>query len=185
VPTHWTYGDFEPDDDLAQGDILHRTDALAELLARFFPHFKREKYLAFLVVTQTCDLVQRSSGCKAPYINLAVVRSLSSILCLLLDEVSRTGIPGVYETEMQGRAKDLLARILNQNEQALGLFYLHPDLDAGISEQSVAMLRVTLSLKAEHYELFREARRGRLDARFGNELGWLSGNLYSRVATPD
>jgi hypothetical protein len=36
-----------------------------------------------------------------------------------------------------------------------------------------------------HYDMLRESRCGRLMAEYANKLGWLSGNLYSRIATPD
>jgi hypothetical protein len=48
------------------------------------------------------------------------------------------------------------------------------------------MLRISISLPAkEHYELIREARCGRLDTEYRNKLGWLKGNLYSRIDTTD
>ena len=68
----------------------------------------------------------------------------------------------------------------------MGMFYLHPDGDVGIAEHAVAQLRVTISFRAdEHYETLRKARSGRLGEQFQSKLGWLTGNLYSRVATRD
>src|SRR5207247_8080250 len=82
--------------------------------------------------------------------------------------------------------QQFLERVINQNEQAHGLFYLHPDADVGIAVPAAAMLRVSISLRSrEHYNVLKAARCGRLRAEFRNKLGWLTGNLYSRVDTPD
>ncbi len=68
--------------------------------------------------------------------------------------------------EKKQRMQDLLRRLLNQNEQALGLFYLHQDHEAGVFENSVAFLRVTIAYKRENYEILKDARKGRLDPNF-------------------
>ncbi len=83
-------------------------------------------------------------------------------------------------------AQQFLERVINQNEQASGLFYLHPDADVGIAVPAAAMLRVSIALRSrEHYKVLKAAHCGRLGAEFRNKLGWLTGNLYSRVDTPD
>lgn len=186
MPTHWTYTDVPPDADLMQGDILIPTDGLNGIFSEVHPHFCKPKYTAFLVTTQSCDLVRRKDQkCSARYLNIAVVRQLEDVLHDLLSHVCRPVIPQVYEREGRGEAKLLLNRIFNQNEQALGLFYLHEDADAGIAVPSVALLRVGIALRAKHYDVLLDSRRGRLAAEFTAKLGWLLGNLYSRVGTPD
>lgn len=80
MPTHWTYCDFEPNSDLVQGDILGRNEELVELMRRVHAHFCDEKYLGFVVVTQSCDMYRRQDGCRATHITLAVIRSLEAIL---------------------------------------------------------------------------------------------------------
>jgi hypothetical protein len=64
---------------------------------------------------------------------------------------------------------------------------LHPDADSiGIGVHAVALLRVSVAVRSqEHYDLLLQCRSGRLQATFQNKLGWLVGNLYSRVGTPD
>ena len=95
-------------------------------------------------------------------------------------------LQGVYERESKAKAHELLDRVFNQNEQALGLFFLHPDASVGITEPCVALLQVSIAVRApEHYEKLVRARAGRLEATFQSKLGWLAGNLYSRVATID
>lgn len=103
----------------------------------------------------------------------------------MLEERCGIGVQGVYFEDRRTSASQLLERILNQNEQSLGLFYLYPDNDAGIDVHAVALLRVTISFRVEHYKVLEDARRGRLSNEFGAKLGWLAGNLYSRVATSD
>ncbi len=186
MPSHWTYGEYNDTDDLLQGDIISRSRELVRVLSEVFPYFCDERYIAFLVTTQSCDLVQRpGKHCKAKYITLAVVRELRPLLAELLEELCGTVIPGVYKKESRYTAEQLLVRIINQNEQARGLFYLHPDADVGIATPSVAILRVTFSLRRKHYDLLMDARCGRVQGEYANKLGWLSGNLFSRVATRD
>ena len=185
MPTHWTYDAFSPGEDLLQGDILTRTSALEALLAEVHSYFLDPKFTAFAVITQSCDLVRRGPSCKADYINLAVIRELEPILPDIVGEVAGTGLPGVYRTSSRVFAIELLKKIINQNELSRGLFYLHPDGDVGIATPSVAMLRISIAVRQEHFELLRAARRGRLSVEFRNKLGWLCGNLFSRVDTPD
>jgi len=190
---HWTYESIgSREDHLAQGDILTVTQGLKELLREVDPQFCDPKHLAFIVTTQTCDLVRRKGEpCKAHYINLAAVRSLEFVLSDLLDRVCKPvlAVPSqqLYLNTSKKQAYQLLERIFNQNEQAFGLFYLHPDPDnTGIHDFAVALLRLTVSVRAtEHYEVLREARTGRLAKEFRNKLGWLVGNLYSRIGTQD
>jgi hypothetical protein len=103
----------------------------------------------------------------------------------LLSHVCRPVVEGVYLQESKAEANKLLERLLNQNEQAFGLFYLHPDDEIGINVPSIALLRVTVTLRVDHYEVLKRARRGRLSSEFQNKLGWLVGNLFSRIGTQD
>ena len=80
----------------------------------------------------------------------------------------------------------MLGHILNQNAQAEGLFYIHPDAAVRISQPSVAVLQVSVALRAkEHYKTLIAARTGGLREPFQSKLGWLIGNLFARVATQD
>jgi hypothetical protein len=185
---HWTYETLlNPADPLRQGDILVPTPSLRGVLDQVHRHFCDPKYLGFMVVSQSCDLVPRTGGeCKAPHIEIAVIRPLADVLFSLLDQVCDPLCAGVYPDERRRDCRQFLERTFNQNEAATGLFYLHPDLDAcGIAEHAVAVLRVSIALRRDHYPTLVEARRGRLLPEFSNKLGWLVGNLYSRVGTPD
>ncbi len=107
------------------------------------------------------------------------------MLPYILREICGTEIAGVYTKEGRFLAEQLLVKIMNQNEQATGLFYLHPDADVGIATPSVALLRISIALRREHYAVLTSARHGRIAPEFAAKLGWLTGNLYARVATPD
>ncbi len=185
MPSHWTYSDFSDGDDLQQGDLLRRTDDLLSVLSRVHQFFSDERYVAFAILTQSCDLVRRRGSCKTEHIQLAVIRELESLLPRILEERCGVGVSGVFTKESRYFAQQIMRKIVNQNDQARGLFYLHPETDAGIVTPSVIMLRISIALRREHYDLLCQARCGRLSAEYANKLGWLSGNLYSRIATPD
>lgn len=187
MPNHWTYTEILPDcEDLIQGDILEPSKQLQAIFEEVHPHFLDPKYTGFLVTTQSCDMVRRKRGvCSTHYLNIAVVRQLDDVLHDFLAHTCKQIAPQAYTQESKGAANQLLGRIFNQNEQALGLFYLHEDADVGIAVPSVALLRVGVSLRVEHYECLVQARCGRLSSEFTAKLGWLVGNLYSRVGTPD
>jgi hypothetical protein len=185
MPTHWTYEAFNDADDLIQGDILAPTEELRTILSGVHPHFLDHKYTHFLVTTQSCDMARRKGICLTKYLNIAVVRQLEDVLHDFLSHVCKPVADRVYLQESKGNARRLLQRIFNQNEQALGVFYLHEDVDAGVAVPSVALLRVGIALRVQHYESLLKARCGRLGKEFTAKLGWLVGNLYSRVGTPD
>jgi hypothetical protein len=116
---------------------------------------------------------------------LAVIRPLAQVSSKIIALVADKLAEGVFLASSKTDARRLLERLFNQNEQALGLFFLHQDADSGIGEQSVAFLRITVSLRNEHYKKLLAARTGRLNPEFRAKLGWLCGNLYSRPATRD
>lgn len=183
---HWTYAARPEQSDLEQGDFLFPDDGLRSLLDEEHPRFNSEKIIGFVVSTQSCDLVRRNGKPpKAGHINILAVRSLKESLPNLIESCCRQVGRGIFLRSDRGRAKDLLTRIFNQNEQALGLFYFHPDADLGIGDHSVAYLRIAVALDAKHYDALLQARRGGLDPAFQAKFGWLVGNLYSRAATPD
>lgn len=194
TPTHFTYTRFEDKDDLFQGDIIESNEEIHAVLDEIFPYFSKQKYNAFMIITQTCDLVRgrRHNPCKSLYINLAIIRSIEDILYVLLDrvcekvEIGNTRIPNVYTKETKHKAKQLLERIINQNEQDLGIFYLYPDVAIKMASHSIAFLQINFALRADmHYEKLVNARTGRLSPEFRSKLGWLTGNLYSRIGTKD
>jgi hypothetical protein len=184
VPSHWTYAPFEPASDLEQGDFLLPTPELHAALTQAHRHFTAEKYLGFVVITQTCDLVRRPSP-AAPFVAIAAVRSLRSVLPKLLRSACDPWNVGIFPESRRDSARKLLERLFNQNEQALGVFYFHPDADLELGEPAVALLRVSVALRTEHYDALLTSRRGRLRLDFQAKLGWLVANLYGRAASAD
>ncbi len=187
---HWTYEKPEEISELQQGDILEPSEALLNLFNEVHPYFTQPKYRGFLILTQTCDLLRREragqKSCSATHVCLSVIRSVQDIISQSLS--SRFGYlaPGIYASHSKKAVENLVERLVNQNENALGLFYLHRDIDSGISVHSVALLRVAISVKAaDHFNTLLKARVGRLSKEFQPKLGWMVGNLYSRVGVTD
>jgi hypothetical protein len=185
VGVHWTYEKFDPDSDLEQGDLLAPRPELQAILKDVHPHFCNEKYLGFAIASQSCDLVRRKRGSKAKYISIAAIRSLKVVVPKLLAQVVRPIAPGLFPLSGKVAATQFLERLFDQNEQALGLFYLHKDPEIEIGEPAVVYLRVTVALLDTHYEALVKARTGRLTSEFRGKFGWLLGNLYSRAAARD
>ncbi len=183
---HWTYAETAGGE-LAQGDILLPNDRLRAALEQVHGWFVDPKYLGFLVLSQSCDLIRREGEpCKTPYITIAAIRPLRQVLLQLLRQQCTCISDRYFLSSEKGKASDFLTRIINQNETALGLFYLHPEAKVGIAEESVALLRVSIALRSrEHYDTLLSARTGGLQAEFVNKLGWLCGNLFSRVGVTD
>lgn len=183
---HWTYSQQRPAPDLQQGDLLAPTTELQAILNEINPNYCADKYIGFVVTTQTCDLVRRKNKPpKAQYINIAVVRSLNESTTRFFETVAIPVGKGIFRISDQGIVRKFLHRLFNQNEQAHGLFYFHPDADIKLGDPSVAFLRNTITIKAEHYRVLLDARNGSLNPEFQAKFGWLVGNLYSRTATSD
>jgi hypothetical protein len=188
---HFTYRGADPEDDLLQGDLLDKTPELSEQLARIHPHYnEKTDYTHFLVLTQSCDLVRRDGRegrtCKAKYISIAAVRplvvTLEREIARYQDEFTRPA--GVCDSKSRQRVYEFLERLLNNNEGEY--FYLEPEPAMGLVQASCAFLRLSVAFRAEeHYERLHAARRLSLDEVFQAKLGWLVGNMYSRVGTDD
>jgi hypothetical protein len=185
VGVHWTYERTATEVDLEQGDILAPSSELKAILSDVHPHFCHDKYLGFVVATQSCDLVRRKGEAKARYISIASVRSLKDVLPGVLEDVASAVGAGLFRASSRLEARRFLERLFDQNEQSLGMFYLHPDADIGLGEPSVAFLRVKVALREQHYPVLVRSRSGRLAPEFRAKFGWLVGNLYSRAASPD
>lgn len=185
MPSHWTYAEVFEQSDLKQGDLIEHTPELAKAISDLHTSVTTSDVTGYVILTQSCDLVRRDNGlCDAEFISLAVVKGLKEELPrILARQFAEDG--GVFLDSVRNRANDLLDRIFNHNEQTLGLFYLHPDADAGIAVHSIAFLRDAFTLRADSYALLAGARRGRLAVEFSNRLGWISGHLLSRIGTRD
>ena len=186
---HFTYQDDICRTDLMQGDVLERTQEINELLQSIHPHFYNDqKNLFFMVLTQSCDLVQRGNSrkCKASYITIAPVRSLDLVFDKHLSQLGYSRVEAelpVMTSKSKGKASEFLQRLFNNNET--GYFFLDSE-GTKLSEDSVAFLTLSIAIKADlHYEKCLEAKVLELTDTFQAKLGWLVGQMYSRVGTPD
>lgn len=183
-PGHWTYTNFGTKEDLQQGDMLFALPEDCLSLKSIDTFFTVEQIRGYLVVSQTCDLVRRPK-LNAECINLAVILSLAHVLQNLF--ASKLGYlqAGIFNESNREDTLDFIAKVVNQNEWARALFYLHPDLEAGITVHSVALLRFVVPIPTTKYDRLLKLRCGRLTTEFQNKLGWMTGNLFSRIGVPD
>ena len=188
MPTHYVYEEEEKRSaDLCQGDVLRRAPGLEALLDVYFPYYsKHPDYIYFIVLTQTCDLVRRDGGpCGASYISLAAVRPIKDALLIEAAKYQPAPLQGTNIVGSKGRDRlGMFLESLMDNNKA-GLFYLHTDVDVGITEPCCAFLQLSVSLRAVHYQQCLDAKIAQLKEPFQAKLGWLIGSMSSRVATTE
>jgi len=178
----------DPKGDLAQGDVLKTSPELQKILSTYHPYYVENKENRFFVVlTQSCDLVRRRSGIGTRYLSLAPVRSAQQVierqLKLLVDGEIEAEMP-IGEERARARFEQFLSRLINNNEP--DFFFFRADTARELSEDHCAILRLAISIRAEeHYETCLKARFLSIDDTFRAKLGWLVGELYSRVGTED
>lgn len=186
---HFTYEPTSSKTELMQGDVLRRTPEIDELLKEVHPHFyKNQENLLFIVLTQSCDLTLRKAGepCKTPYITIAPVRSLDLVVQRHLVQQSGLTLEAeilVLSAKAKSKAIEFLTRVFNNNEP--GYFYLDAE-DTELPCDCVAFLNLSIPIKAEkHYQKCLDAKITQLNGTFQAKLGWLVGQMYSRVGTED
>ena len=79
--------------------------------------------------------------------------------------------------------KDFLSKLLNNNLPEY--FYLAQDPELEITRPHVAFLTLSVAVKKENYQKCAAARIAQLQDIFQAKLGWLVGEIYSRIGTPD
>ena len=185
---HFTYKNNPDMESLCQGDVLCKTEDLCKVLGEVHPYFLREEYTYFIVLTQSCDLVKRGSkGCKSPYITLAAVREYEDFFeRIMIKKKYAESYKGylLLDEKKRRSAFELIERIYNNTED--DYFFLYKDHSVGLYSPQVAYLKVSIALKSElHYETCLEAKKIELNDEFKAKIGWLVGNMYSRVGTVD
>lgn len=184
---HFTYQ--TPDlSSLKQGDVLKKTPELADLIREVHPHYGQESYLYFQVLTQTCDLVRRGAKpCKSRYITLAAVRSLDLVVSREISEFEdHVEFDGklLCSTKHKLQLADILNKLLNNNDPRH--FYLAAEPTLGFMSDCCTQLPLSISIRAhQHYDVCLAAKVLELQENFRAKLGWLVGNLFSRVGTED
>ncbi len=185
---HFTYKEYPDMNLLCQGDVLEKTDELATILEKIHPYFLKPEYKYFMVLSQSCDLVRRNGKpCKTPYITLAAVREYSDFFKRIL--ISRKMAEEhngflLVEEKAKIRVTQLVERIYNNTEP--DYFFLYKEEALDFPKSMVTYLKVSIALKSElHYEVCLKAKKLELSDEFKAKLGWLIGNMYSRVGTTD
>ena len=183
---HFTYS--EPIlTELKQGDILRKTPELSALIKDVHPHYTRDDYLYFQVLTQTCDLVRRGGECKSRYITLAAVRKMDLVIQRAIDEFPDKTVfqdKLVCSTKHKRSLKELFNKLLNNNDTHH--FFLKAAPEYGLDVDACTQLHLSISIRAyEHFDVCLGAKIIELKENFRAKLGWLVGNLYSRVGTED
>lgn len=185
---HFTYKENPDMTSLCQGDVLVKTDELVEILKEVHPYFTNDEYKYFMVLSQSCDLVRRDGKkCKTPYITLAAAREYSDFLeRTLIAEKMAENYNGflLVDEKSKIRVSQLVERVYNNTES--DYFFLYKEDALEFPKSMVCYLKVSIALKSEmHYQACLNAKKLELSDEFKAKLGWLVGNMYSRVGTTD
>lgn len=174
-------------DALSQGDIIVRNEEIANTIGQAHQYYATASdYTHFVVLTQSCDLVRRNGKFNAPYITIAAAKPFQKTVTDFLASQSRN-IKGsefqFHPISALGKVKQLLERHLHNTESEF--FFLPQSGHQNIDEDLVVFLRLTIALRKDHYDAIAASKIAELADVFQAKLGWLKGNIYSRVATPD
>ncbi len=187
-PLHFTY-EAPTSPSLCQGDILKRMlDGLDRVLEDVHPHYLKDDYRFFIVLTQSCDLELRDGEtCSARYLTIAAVRPLDIAIQRELQKYQSSQFAlraNVCRSSARTKLAQFIERLLNNNESKY--FYLHECPQRELDECVCAFLHLSIALKAEkHYKTCLAARILSLREVFRAKLGESVGRLYSRVGTED
>ena len=183
---HFTYC-LPSGNNLKQGDVLSKNEQLMAALKEHFPNYVRPDFTHFIVLSQSCDLIRRDDQpCEAQHITLAAIRPLGLVLEFELrgyqDEIEKAAV--VCNEKKKFRLEQFYERLLNNNHPEF--FYLHEEPGSGFPDSSCAFLRQSISFEAkQYYDTCLGARIISLTEIFRAKLGWLVGNMYSKIGTED
>lgn len=171
-------------DELRQGDILERNDHLKEAIRQAHQYYSDEAtdYEYFMVLTPTCELVCRDGKCSSRYITLAAVRPLSTLVNRELENLTKSvKAPGVFcRKDRKPRAKQFAERLLHNTEE--GYFFLPGEFFPDDTHRA-AFLKLSIALRAGHYEACLKAKVKQLAVDCSAKVGLLAANLYGQIAT--
>lgn len=183
---------FEPPEttdrsQLQQGDILQKSNAMVEALNQAHAYYaSADDYKYFMVLTQSCDLICRNGRKpKSKYITIAAVRPLDIIVRQLIKKYKfDSDLPlSVCSKNTEILVSQYLERLIHNTES--GLFFIRKKSHPAFAEDLCVFLPLSVALKAEHYQACLDSKVAQLDNVFQAKVGWLTGNMYSRVGTPD
>jgi hypothetical protein len=191
---HKTPGDLIyrlPEGDLQQGDVILRDGILARSLNACHPRLFGPECSHVMVLTSSCDLVLRQKDqdmYEARFLTLAPVYPLETILEQQL-ELEQSSIEQKAE-QCSDRTRNILTEFLKKliNNNIPDYFFLPQSTtkDIQFPVHSCAILRQAFPIKLDYnYLLFQQSRIVSLTDVFVAKLGFLVGEMYSRVATDD
>src|SRR6266852_5493718 len=173
---------------LLQGDLLVRNELLKSVLAQAHSYYaEAPDYQHYIVLTQSCDLVRRrGKPPKSRYITLAAARPLSIVVDRFTARHRFTledfPVP-LCNKISEIRARQLLERLIHNTED--GFFFLRKDSHPELVEDLCVFLPLSVAVRSEHYDQCLAAKIGQMEDIFSARVGWLVGNMYSQVGTPD
>jgi len=189
---HFTYAEEKAFSSkcLCQGDIIARTDGVNNLLEKIHPYYfeNSEKYPFFIVLTQTCDLVRRNDGkCNSKYITIAAVRPLETAIERQITQYQYEECEKELKfcnENKKIKIRQFLERLFNNNEP--NYFFLRQETSKGLFSDYCAFLHLSVALKSNlNYDTLLKAKIIQLEESFQHKLGYLTGQIYSRIGTQD
>jgi len=183
APAHFAYG--SPDGAvLRQGDILRRSAPLLKVVSKWHPYFAQDQYKYFQILTQSCNLERDRNRTPVSHITIAVVRSIDDAISREAQRYQDWWMSGLgcIDAPNHKLLFQLVGRIIDNSEP--GYFFLPEELALDIAEDNCAFLRLSIALKAEHYDTCLDAKIAELSGEFRAKLGWNVGTLFSQVGTP-
>lgn len=183
----YVYEDHSAELSLQQGDVLRVDGQFSQYFSEFYPAIQpvnSNEYV--MVLTQSCDLVRdKKRKPKLSHINVCLIRRLSLFLTQLInDEIKPTTIKDkkILTRDALDQLKDSFSKLFNNNDQKT-LFFLPKTIP--FEEDMVAVLPLSFSFQTNHYDLLIENRILGIKTEFQAKVGYIIGQLYNRIATPD
>lgn len=140
----------------------------------------------FVVLTQSCDLVRRRKNPKSPFITIASVQHLESALNDHTSKIKDQNIDSqlnICNLSYRTQTLQYLERLLNNSEKSH--YCLPVECHNNFSNDYCIVLNLSVAISSEYYNRCLEAKIGQMEEIFAAKLGWMAGNQFSRVATPD
>ena len=140
----------------------------------------------FVVLTQSCDLVRRRKNPKSPFITIAAVQHLDSALNDHTSKIKDKNIDSqlnICNLSYRTQTIQYLERLLNNSEKSH--YCLPVECHNNFSKDYCIVLNLSVAISSEYYNKCLEAKIGQMEEIFAAKLGWMAGNQFSRVATPD
>ena len=174
-------------DNLQQGDLLFRDSRLADSIRAAHSYYAdAEDYSHFMVLTQSCDLVRRRGKCKSRYITIAAARPASTMVDRLVKKYQYGDFEfplSVCDKQWESLVRDVVENLLHNTRD--GFFFIPKGSHPAIDQNLCVFLPLSISLRIDHYESCLGSKIAQLSPIFQAKLGFMAGNLYSRVGTPD